>query len=400
MAKLLWRRTNQATLDSLHGLSRGQYDIRLTRSDEFSDFFSDLPRSGITEHGGYTLVVPLAAVHAPIEVPAQPLRVRYMGSGSRRRDWYIPSQRPDTAYPLWRPDIVGRGHEVALDTDYVLLIRDDDGVFHARWGAPETVAAMPVTVQRRLEARDVGVTELSRDEFNGVATALAVPVDASSSTDEERRDEILLALARFRESEALVGEELDDLVDEVGRVEATAAAGSGIAARVPEYLADFAALDAGAQAANPEAADAWREFGGDEDRLRVLAEAIRANLDVETTSLVSEDPEIESAPEGRILTSAHLRRERSRKLRQAKVQAAGEQPVCEVCGFDFRVTYGERGSGFIECHHLKPLHELRPGDATHLDDLALLCANCHRMIHASKPWLTIEALRELVESDR
>lgn len=28
-----------------------------------------------------------------------------------------------------------------------------------------------------------------------------------------------------------------------------------------------------------------------------------------------------------------------------------------------------------------------------LDDLALVCANCHRMIHASRPWLTMDELR-------
>ena len=37
---------------------------------------------------------------------------------------------------------------------------------------------------------------------------------------------------------------------------------------------------------------------------------------------------------------------------------------------------------------------------TKLADLALLCSNCHRMIHRTKQWLTVEELEELVETQR
>jgi hypothetical protein len=36
------------------------------------------------------------------------------------------------------------------------------------------------------------------------------------------------------------------------------------------------------------------------------------------------------------------------------------------------------------------------GQKTRLADLALLCANCHRMIHARRPWLTLDELRGLL----
>ena len=67
---------------------------------------------------------------------------------------------------------------------------------------------------------------------------------------------------------------------------------------------------------------------------------------------------------------------------------------CEVCGFDFKKTYGPRGDGFIECHHKIPLHEDTEVRITKLDDLALLCSNCHRMIHRKKKWLTIKELKK------
>lgn len=35
-----------------------------------------------------------------------------------------------------------------------------------------------------------------------------------------------------------------------------------------------------------------------------------------------------------------------------------KQLACEACGFDFEATYGPRGAGYIECHHVVPLHEI------------------------------------------
>jgi len=37
---------------------------------------------------------------------------------------------------------------------------------------------------------------------------------------------------------------------------------------------------------------------------------------------------------------------------------------------------------------------------TKLADLALLCSNCHRMIHRTKRWLTVEELKDLVAAQR
>ena len=74
--------------------------------------------------------------------------------------------------------------------------------------------------------------------------------------------------------------------------------------------------------------------------------------------------------------------------------------VCQVCGFDFATHYGERGKGFIEAHHLTPLHVLPEGKVVSLDpvkDFAVLCANCHRMVHRDKHVLPVEALAQMKE---
>lgn len=62
--------------------------------------------------------------------------------------------------------------------------------------------------------------------------------------------------------------------------------------------------------------------------------------------------------------------------------------VCQACDFDFLETYGEIGREYIEAHHLVPLHELAHGAIRRYDvavDFAVLCSNCHRMIHRRDP---------------
>ncbi|MET9704006.1 HNH endonuclease [Streptomyces griseus] len=106
-----------------------------------------------------------------------------------------------------------------------------------------------------------------------------------------------------------------------------------------------------------------------------------------------------SAPEGKLLLRRHRSRERNKALRKRKIDAIvrqGRLLACEACDFDFEQVYGDRGSGYIECHHVVPLHEAGEG-RTRLSDLALICANCHRMIHRRAPWPTPEELRTSIQ---
>ncbi|EST37723.1 hypothetical protein N566_11535 [Streptomycetaceae bacterium MP113-05] len=113
-----------------------------------------------------------------------------------------------------------------------------------------------------------------------------------------------------------------------------------------------------------------------------------------------------TAPEGRLLSLLHLRRERDPRLRRRKiaaVRASGAPLSCAVCDFDFGSTYGELGEGYVEVHHVVPLR-LTAETVTTLDDLALLCANCHRMCHRSlsvkQPWRSPDDLRQLLRKVR
>ena len=74
---------------------------------------------------------------------------------------------------------------------------------------------------------------------------------------------------------------------------------------------------------------------------------------------------------------------------------------CEVCDLEPETLYGGDADSLVDVHHILPLSVSGP-TRTHLDDLAVLCPNCHRAIHASQEWTTPDQLREriLAKSER
>lgn len=95
---------------------------------------------------------------------------------------------------------------------------------------------------------------------------------------------------------------------------------------------------------------------------------------------------------------SHYKIDRSIKIRNAKLERFESQygrVYCENCSFDFEQKYGERGKRFIEVHHSVPLAALLPNTITNLNDLILLCSNCHRMVHRNEPLLDIPTLKAI-----
>lgn len=122
---------------------------------------------------------------------------------------------------------------------------------------------------------------------------------------------------------------------------------------------------------------------------------------VKADSLDSISPEYrEGFPEGKLKERRHKSRERNAQLiKQVKAETlkAKGKLTCQCCGFDFEKMYGDIGTEFIEAHHTKPVSELHDdGEMTKKEDIALVCANCHRMLHRKRPWLTMEDLEQLI----
>lgn len=152
-------------------------------------------------------------------------------------------------------------------------------------------------------------------------------------------------------------------------------------------------------------AEVLQAFQERPDEMDHSVQLIRAAFDAwgnDPNALPDADSPDHGPEEGGVLLRSHLRRERSSRLRHQKITEAkrrGQKVACEACGFDFFETYGSRGMDYIECHHRTPLH-VTGSVRSQLKDLALICSNCHRMIHRTMPWLAVEAVRDLVVAQR
>ena len=93
--------------------------------------------------------------------------------------------------------------------------------------------------------------------------------------------------------------------------------------------------------------------------------------------------------------------ERQPSVRNEAINIHGLE--CAACGFNFQEFYGDWGKGFIEVHHIQPLSENkgRETETNPETDLAVLCANCHRMVHRKKDiTLSIQELKAKINKGR
>lgn len=92
--------------------------------------------------------------------------------------------------------------------------------------------------------------------------------------------------------------------------------------------------------------------------------------------------------------------ERNPAIRRKAIEYHGTS--CQACGMNFKVTYGELGEGFIHVHHLHPISQSN-GEYTPdiKKDFAVLCPNCHAMVHRKRDsLLSIEDLARIISENR
>lgn len=125
-------------------------------------------------------------------------------------------------------------------------------------------------------------------------------------------------------------------------------------------------------------------------RVVVLEQIVASDLD----SLKLEEGII--GLEGGQIKVYGTRYERDKKLRAKAIQLRGRN--CEACGFNFEQMYGTRGADYIEVHHTKPISSFTGKQMVDpMTDMAVVCSNCHRMIHRNaENILSVAELRELI----
>jgi len=121
------------------------------------------------------------------------------------------------------------------------------------------------------------------------------------------------------------------------------------------------------------------------------------NLNIETF-----ETDEEGVEEGMEKTALRLHKFKERNpdiISKAKNKAGIENRLfCEVCLFNFEKQYSDLGKGFIECHHKQ--HISKGGiRKTKIEDLAIVCSNCHRMLHRKDidgNYLEIDNLKKII----
>ena len=112
--------------------------------------------------------------------------------------------------------------------------------------------------------------------------------------------------------------------------------------------------------------------------------------EIATEDQVAADPILEGQPR----LTKHYYRERDPTLRWRKLadMIRHDGLSCECCN-DKAERYRGTPERMFEIHHKIPLANYDGERITQLHEVAVLCANCHRVIHATNPPRTIEDLR-------
>lgn len=91
--------------------------------------------------------------------------------------------------------------------------------------------------------------------------------------------------------------------------------------------------------------------------------------------------------------------ERNPAARQRCIEHFG--PTCLACGLNYEQKYGALAAGLIHVHHIVPIstkgqvHNVDP-----LRDLVPLCATCHHVVHSKDPPMSIEEVKQAIETAR
>lgn len=102
--------------------------------------------------------------------------------------------------------------------------------------------------------------------------------------------------------------------------------------------------------------------------------------------------EVQLFAEGKPKSVTYKSYDRSPIARQACIEHYGYS--CSVCGFNFEDAFGALGANYIEVHHLKQIADVGEEYIINpITDLRPVCANCHCMLHKTRPPLSIDELK-------
>ncbi|HWK14206.1 MAG TPA: HNH endonuclease [Rhizobiaceae bacterium] len=226
------------------------------------------------------------------------------------------------------------------------------------------------------------------------------------------RDEVLLALELYLDTPSAIPGPSDPRVEKLSstlqrlpyHLDAARQPRFRNAAGVAFKLQNLRQVATGKGLGNVSKTDreVWADFGDRPDEVRHIAAMIRAELSTDEAAagqVVDEEMD-EEFVEGRLLTRKHLVRERNRKLRSKLLASKGSSGLrCDACDRDYHEVPEVLRPSVFEAHHIVPVHAAGERK-TRVQDLALLCACCHRLIHRvisrEKRWVTVAEFADMI----
>lgn len=139
-----------------------------------------------------------------------------------------------------------------------------------------------------------------------------------------------------------------------------------------------------------------------------LREALALYSSLKRSGGWQSDDEIINEAEGDGVGTSLEQAKRYRQHRSIERQSSHSRKVkkiqgtqCKGCELELADLYGPIAKDMIDAHHLVPLSSLNNGEVVRLDpkkDFAVLCPNCHRVIHRMGDCSDIDGLQKLVGS--
>lgn len=114
-------------------------------------------------------------------------------------------------------------------------------------------------------------------------------------------------------------------------------------------------------------------------RTKAISYAVSQSATNESGSMPSAK-EVAQAVEGIAREITVTTRSRSDTLRRAALENA--KGVCEACGTDYSGLLGGLGKRVLQVHHRQQLSLSDEPKVNGIEDVAVVCANCHLIIHA------------------
>lgn len=152
--------------------------------------------------------------------------------------------------------------------------------------------------------------------------------------------------------------------------------------------------------------EVWAAYGHQPETVARLTMQIREVAANAELAAIIDDDDFEFL-EGRLLTKQHKYRERHGSVRPTYIARRLKMNAtfaCDACGVEPKLSNLLSPDAGYEVHHNVPLAlSSAAGVASKFDDLALLCAVCHRLIHrlmsAERRWKSVADLRDLLKDN-